>query len=127
MQTTISSGAAAAVIQIINQPNKVTSLLAEDLPKASNFYVSYFILQGLGVASEALAQVFDIAIFTVLSRLLDRTPRQMYKRFTELSGLGWGTEFPVYTLFTVIGKTAPPISSRMYDFWVDVLQLSRTP
>ena len=104
-QTTISSGAAAAVISIIDEPNKVTSLLAEDLPKASNFYVSYFILQGLGVASASLAQVIDITIYTILTFLLDRTPRQMYERFNELAGLGWGTEFPTLALFTVIGMS----------------------
>lgn len=92
------------MIQIINEPNQVTSLLAENLPKASNFYVSYFILQGLGVGSECIAQILEILLFTFLGRLLDRTPRQMYKRYTKLAGLGWGTEYPVYTLLAVIGK-----------------------
>lgn len=102
--TTISSGASAAAVQVINKPTEATNMLAENLPKASNFYISYFILQGLAIASSSLAQVVEILIFTVLGKLLDRTPRQKYKRFISLSGLGWGTEFPVYTLLTVIGR-----------------------
>ena len=47
--TTFSSGAAATVTQLIKHPDKATTLLAENLPKASNFYISYFIVQGLGM------------------------------------------------------------------------------
>ena len=46
--TTFASGAASVVTQIIDNPSSATTLLAENLPKASNFYISYFILQGLG-------------------------------------------------------------------------------
>ena len=87
--TTITSGASASVISIINQPNSAPSLLAQDLPKASNFYISYFILQGLAIASVALANVFGVLLFMVLGRIFDSTPRKMYKRYIELSGLGW--------------------------------------
>lgn len=48
--TTFSSGAAATVSQLIKHPEKATTLLAENLPKASNFYISYFIVQGLGMS-----------------------------------------------------------------------------
>ena len=102
--TTISSGAAAAAIKIINDPTKATDLLAEDLPKASNFYISYFILQGLMIAGGAVAQVIDLLIYWTLGWLLDNTPRKKYERFVSLTGLSWGTEFPVYTLLTVICK-----------------------
>ena len=103
--TTISSGAASSIAAIIHDPTSATSLLAQDLPKASNFYISYFVLQGLAIASAALANVFNVMVFMVFSRLFDSTPRKKYKRFVDLDGLGWGTEFPVYTLLTVIGKS----------------------
>lgn len=43
-----------------------------------------------------------LVIFMVLGKLLDTTPRKMYKRWISLSGLGWGTLFPVYTNLFVI-------------------------
>ena len=102
--TTISSAAAASVVSIIQNPGSVTSLLATDLPKASNFYISYFILQGLAISSGAVLQLVGVILYRILGKFLDSTPRKMYKRFSSLSGLGWGTVFPVYTLFTVIGE-----------------------
>ena len=102
--TTISSAAAASVALIIQNPGSVTSLLAQNLPKASNFYISYFILQGLTISSGAVLQLVGVILYRVLGKFLDKTPRKMYKRFSSLSGLGWGTVFPVYTLLTVIGE-----------------------
>lgn len=102
--TTLSSAASASVVGIIQNPTSVTNLLGQDLPKASNFYISYFILQGLTISSGALVQLVGVILYRVLGKFLDSTPRKMYKRFSSLSGLGWGTVFPVYTLLTVIGE-----------------------
>lgn len=102
--TTITSGASGAVIGIIQDPSSATSLLATDLPTASNFYISYFILQGLAISSGAILQIVGVILFKILGKLLDSTPRKMYKRWVSLSGLGWGTVFPLYTLLTVIGE-----------------------
>ena len=107
--TTVTSSASAAGIQIVQNPSTVLSLLSTDLPKASNFYISYFILQGLAISSGAVLQLVGVILFRILGKFLDSTPRKMYKRFVTLSGLGWGTVFPVFTLLTVIGKlTADP-------------------
>ena len=102
--TTLTSGASASAIKILHDPSMATTLLATSLPTASNFYISYFILQGLSISSAALAQVIGVILFRILGKFLDTTPRKMYKRFVTLAGLGWGTVFPVYTLLTVIGK-----------------------
>ena len=93
--TTMTSAASAAVGQILKNPSSVTSLLAENLPKASNFYISYFILQGLQFSSGALVQVVGLVLAKVLGRLLDSTPRKMYNRWAILSGLKWGTIMPL--------------------------------
>jgi calcium permeable stress-gated cation channel len=45
--TTLSSAVSSAIQPILDNPVSVTSLLAENLPLASNFYINYFILQGL--------------------------------------------------------------------------------
>jgi len=103
--TTIASSASAVTTQIINNPTSAPSLLAAKLPLASNMYISYFIVQGLTIASGALLQVVALILFKVLGKILDSTPRKMYKRFSTLTGLGWGTLFPIYTNLTVIGKS----------------------
>lgn len=99
---TLGSAASAAVGKIIKDPTIVTTLLSTSLPLASNFYLSYFIVQGLGVVAGLLVGLVGLIIAKVLGKLLDSTPRKMYKRWTQLAGLGWGTVFPIYTNLFVI-------------------------
>src|ERR1700754_2830457 len=73
--TTFASGAAAVVTQIIDNPSSATTLLAENLPKASNFYISYFIVQCLGIATGDLLNIGALVSFNVLARFLDKSPR----------------------------------------------------
>lgn len=106
----LGSAAASAVGTILQQPNQITTMLSTQLPKASNFYLSYFVLQGLGVVAGLLLNVTGLIIFMLLSKILDRTPRKMFKRWTQLTGVGWGTVFPVYTNLFVIGKLDSRVS-----------------
>ncbi|CAK46603.1 hypothetical protein CBS63078_4879 [Aspergillus niger] len=99
---TISSSASSVVTKIINNPTSAASLLAENIPTASNFYISYIILQGLSFSAGALLQISGLILGKVLGRLLDNTPRKMYSRWSNLAGLGWGTVYPVFTLLAVI-------------------------
>ena len=102
---TVSSAASAAISSIIGNPASAVNLLAEKLPQASNLYISYFIVQGLTIASGSILQLVGLILFVVLGKILDNTPRKIYKRWNSLAGLGWGTVFPVYTLIIVIGKS----------------------
>ena len=93
--TTMTSAATSAVPQIIKNPGSVTTLLAQDLPTASNFYISYFILQGLTFSAGALLQIVGLILYKVLSKILGSTPRKIYNRWANLSAIGWGTVVPV--------------------------------
>lgn len=103
--TTFTSSAAAVGAKIYHDPSQATSLLAQNLPTASNFFISYFILQGLGISSKAVLQIVGVILFLILGKFLDNTPRKVFKRWSTLSGLSWGTVFPVYTNLTVIGRS----------------------
>lgn len=100
--TTITSAATSVVTQIVQEPTKAMELLATNLPKASNFYISYIILQGMSISSGALLQIVPLAIYYVLGKILDNTPRKQYNRFVNLSSMEWGTTYPVYTNLAVI-------------------------
>ena len=88
---TLGSAATAVIQDIKKDPTSAASLLAKNLPKASNFYLCYFILQGLGIFAGVLLALVGLLLFMLLGKLLDKTPRKMYKRWISLSGLGWGT------------------------------------
>ncbi|KAL8709912.1 MAG: hypothetical protein Q9220_005362 [cf. Caloplaca sp. 1 TL-2023] len=114
--TTLTSAASASVTSILCKPGDAPSLLATNLPKASNFYISYFVLQGLTISSGAILGIAGLVIFKLLGAFLDTTPRKMYKRWSTLSSLGWGTVFPIYTNLTVIAITYSIIAPLVLGF-----------
>lgn len=100
--TTCTSAASSSVTKIISQPSMAMTLLSQNLPPASNFYISYMLLQGLSISSGMLAQVVGLILSFVLGRLLDKTPRQKWNRQVNLSPPSWGTLYGSFGLFTVI-------------------------
>lgn len=106
--TTFASGAAATVSAIIDNPSSATTLLAENLPKASNFFISYFIVQGLGIAAGNLLNIGALAMLTVVGKFLDKSPRKMFNRYIKLTGLGWGSLYPKVGNLAIIGASSPP-------------------
>lgn len=114
--TTITSSASAVGYQIFLHPQEVTSLLANNLPKASKFYISYFIVQGLGIASSIVSQVAGFVIFNLLYKYLSGTPRALYTKWANLSAISWGSVLPVYTNIAVISLAYAAIAPLMLGF-----------
>ncbi|KAI5919887.1 hypothetical protein F4810DRAFT_685419 [Camillea tinctor] len=114
--TTMTSAASAVGQQIAQNPASATTILAENLPKASNFYISYFIVQGLGIASSLLSQVVGFIVFTLFYKYLSGTPRAMYNKWANLSAISWGSVLPVYTNIAVISITYAGIAPLMLGF-----------
>ncbi|KJZ72979.1 hypothetical protein HIM_07551 [Hirsutella minnesotensis 3608] len=94
---TVFSSAVAAIEKIARDPSSVFTSLGQTLPTSSNFYISYFILQGLSIAVGVLTQVVGLFIFNLLYKFLAGTPRAMYQKWTALSAVLWGSLLPVYT------------------------------
>lgn len=107
---TLTSAASSTVTAIIKKPSSAMTLLAENLPKASNFYIAYFLLQGLSVPSGALLQVVNLILSKILGRVLDKTPRQKWARYNKLSEPSWGVIYPVLELLVCIMITYSIIS-----------------
>jgi calcium permeable stress-gated cation channel len=91
-------------------------LLATNLPKASNFYISYFILFGLMQAALQLLNVVPLLMYIILGKLLDKTPRKKFNRFIKLPGIGWGSTFPKFTLLGVIAISYSCIAPLILGF-----------
>ena len=109
---TLASGASSLVYKISQDPIQTPALLAQNLPKASNFYIDYFILQGLTISSGVVSQVVGFFIFKLLYKFLTSTPRSMYLKWTNLSAISWGSVLPVFSNIAVIGKS--PLQTYSY-------------
>ena len=99
---TISSSISSTIKIILKDPSKAATILATNVPTASNFFFSFLGLHGLSVASGVLLQIVVLILFYSLGRLFDNTPRKKWKRNSTLSSLSFGTIFPVFTNFVVI-------------------------
>ncbi|KAL4961019.1 putative DUF221 domain protein [Aspergillus stella-maris] len=114
--TTLTSAASAATAQIIQDTLSAKDLLAENLPKATNFYISYFLLQGLSISSLAVVQIMSVLGFKFMTTFFDGSPRRLYERWAALSELGWGNVFPVFTNMGVIALTYSCIAPLILGF-----------
>ncbi|KAL8972880.1 MAG: hypothetical protein Q9183_000307 [Haloplaca sp. 2 TL-2023] len=112
----ISSGLANTITQLSQNPTNIPGILASNLPKATNFFFSYMILQALSVSGGALLQIGSLFKWFLLAPVLDSTGRQKWHRQTQLSNINWGTFFPVYTNLAAIGLIYSVISPLIMVF-----------
>ncbi|KAG8794642.1 hypothetical protein FRC12_022951 [Ceratobasidium sp. 428] len=107
---TISSGIIAALPGLLNNPGSIATTLAQKLPEASTFFLTYAILQGLAGSAGGLLQAVPLILYYVKLYILGSTPRSIYNIKYSLRSVAWGTLFPAMSLITVIGITYSIIS-----------------
>ncbi|KAI1385784.1 DUF221-domain-containing protein [Hypoxylon trugodes] len=103
--TAVFSGAAAVsqeLMRRVKDPTSVPELLARQLPKAANFYLTYFIVQGITSAADNLLNYSDLLSYLFYNYFFDKTPRQKFNRFTNMKGIAWGKLFPKFANFAII-------------------------
>ncbi|KAL8849499.1 MAG: hypothetical protein Q9221_005506 [Calogaya cf. arnoldii] len=112
----ISASFTNVVTQLSQNPSNVTGILASNLPKSTNYFFSYMMLQALTVSAGALVQLGGLFKWFILAPLMDSTGRQKWKRQTGLTDVQWGTFFPVYTNLAAIGLIYSVISPLIMVF-----------
>ncbi|KAK3399509.1 hypothetical protein B0T20DRAFT_392525 [Sordaria brevicollis] len=113
--TTITSAASAAIMDVIKEPLKAPDLLAQNLPKASNFYLSYILVQCLGAGAARLANVGDLFRHDVMNNFAV-DPRKTYYRWRKLTPIHWGAVYPRFTNMGVIALAYSCISPLILVF-----------
>jgi hypothetical protein len=113
--TTFTSGATAVASQIVSNPAQAIPLLSKNLPKASNFYIAYFVLYGVANAARYLFSLIGLLGILVLSKF-DKTPRKKYMRYVSLMEPSWGAEYPKWTNLGVIAIAYAVISPLVLGF-----------
>ncbi|KAF1969274.1 DUF221-domain-containing protein [Bimuria novae-zelandiae CBS 107.79] len=115
---TTCAGAATAVIQEVrDNPGAVLTLLSNNLPKASNFYINYFILFGLSSAAGTLLNIGGFVSIVLLGRILPGgTPRKIWQKLVNLSAPAWGSEFPKWVNLGVIALSYSGIAPLVLGF-----------
>ncbi|KAF3928311.1 hypothetical protein AA313_de0209312 [Arthrobotrys entomopaga] len=98
----LSSALFGALRDFIKDPVSIPIKLAATLPRASNFFFSYLLVQALGISGGALLQVAPLFVYYIIGPLFNHTPRAKWTQAKNLNFVTWGTFFPLYTNFGVI-------------------------
>ncbi|KAK2600413.1 hypothetical protein N8I77_009949 [Diaporthe amygdali] len=114
--TALSSSATAFIPKIINEPHHIPQLLADNLPKSSNFYLTYFILQGLASSVKNIMNWSDLLEYLFFEIFIYKTPRDKYNQYTSLKGIAWGKVYPKFTNFVIIALAYSCISPLVLGF-----------
>ena len=100
----ISSGITTALKQLIRSIGSAPAILAINLPRASNYFFSYMLLQAFSVSAGALLQIGGLFSWFILAPFTDNTARARWARQVNLPTVQWGSFFPIYTNLAAIGK-----------------------
>ncbi|KAF2873533.1 hypothetical protein BDV95DRAFT_567216 [Massariosphaeria phaeospora] len=115
--TTVAGAVTAVIDKVIKNPGSILTLLSENLPKASNFYINYFILFGLSSAAGTLLNIGGFVGVVLLGRILPgKTPRKIFQKLATLSGPKWGSEYPKWTNLGVIALSYSCIAPLVLGF-----------
>ena len=99
---TLASGIIAALPDLAGNLSLAPTLLARNLPLASNFFLTFVILQGLTATASILLTIVPLIIYYVKLILLGSTPRSIFTIKYTMREVQWGTLFPTITLLVVI-------------------------
>lgn len=113
---TISAGLTSLIHQLFTQPTAFPKLLAENLPKASNFFFAYVAIQSLSTLGNSLLQPTTLLIQLLPNGLFQQTPREKFTQFVQYPTIEWGSVYPVYTNLAVISIIYSIISPLMVIF-----------
>jgi hypothetical protein len=104
-QTTLVVLLSAGVTTIANEMSNgglLVETLAKNLPKASNYFLSYVLLQALSVSASSLLRIDRLGGKLILAPIFDKTVTDMIMR-EKGQHFQWGTFIPFYTNLSCIG------------------------
>ncbi|KAK5128807.1 hypothetical protein LTR85_000140 [Meristemomyces frigidus] len=120
---TIAGGLTAFFSEIASQPNKVVSELAQNLPKAADYFFSYLMVQALSNSASSILQTGALFFWFIWAPISDSTARAKWRRQTNLNNVQWGTFFPPFTNFAVIGIIYSIIAPLILVFMLIIFSL----
>ncbi|WPH03522.1 Hypothetical protein R9X50_00640200 [Acrodontium crateriforme] len=120
---TLSSGLPTFFKTAAQHPDKIVTSLAQSLPQASSYFFSYLMVQALSNSATDLLQLLQLYLWFIKGPLSDSTPRRKWRRQTHLNTMQWGSFFPPFANFAVIGIIYSVIAPLILVFILFVFSL----
>lgn len=104
----LGSTAMSVLAHIYSDPSSATTVLATRLPGASNFYLSYFVVQGFTEAALVVLNVDGLLSRCLFSSIFDDTPRKKARRRKECFRISSGAALAICSSLIVIALCYAP-------------------
>lgn len=101
----VSASATTIINNLAHGFESIPLVLASNLPKTSNYFFSYLLVQGLSISANQLAQILKLLGSLYRSVNRDDSPRRQWQRRKAAFDLQWGTLIPVFTNLACIGQS----------------------
>lgn len=112
----LGSTASSLLAQIYSDPSSTTTILAKRLPSASNFYLSYLVVQGFSESAFVLLNLSGLFSRCILTRVLDDTPRKKSRRRKGAFEMSVGTVLATASSLLTIALCYAPAAPLMLCF-----------
>lgn len=123
LNVSLSAGFTTILGELTDTVQSVPAVLAQNLPKACNYFFSYIIMYTLTTVASTLIEVNDLLNLYIFSPVFDRTARQKWTRGQNLGLQKWGTFIPVLTNIACIGMSTLTIPRSIHYNTVQVLYI----
>lgn len=100
--STIAGGAIQSISTLVSNPTEIVGTLANKLPQAATFFITYVMLQATIPAALELLQIVPLILSWVFS-FLASTPRSIYGQRGTCPQVNLGTLIPSHTVIFVLG------------------------
>ncbi|KAG0298670.1 hypothetical protein BGZ98_000119 [Dissophora globulifera] len=117
--STLSGGILKTIKDLQDDGFKFDSLItrfSQKLPQASTFFVTYVLLRGFTGPALELLQIVPLLLNFFFTRLLAKSPRQIWNVQGRLESVNYGVLFPQQTLIFCIGIVYSTIAPLILPF-----------
>ena len=105
LTVSLSAGIATLVGDLKDNIASTPVVLAQNLPKACNYFFSYILIHTFTTVVSTLVEVNRFLSVFILSPLFDKTARDKWARSQNVGLQNWGTFIPVLTNVACIGSS----------------------
>lgn len=96
--------------------NDIVTLIAENLPRSSAFFINYVLLRGFTGPALELLQIAPLLLNFFFTNLMAKSPRQIWDVQGRLESVNYGVLFPQQTLIFCIGIVYSTLSPLILPF-----------
>ncbi|KAG0657026.1 hypothetical protein C6P44_004804 [Monosporozyma unispora] len=120
---TISSGVSFVIENVLDNPTNFPTLLAQELPKSSNFFCSFVIMRGVSYAGGNFLRIKQLSIEIFRKSFQISSPHKKLKAMRTSLSFQWGSIYPIFTIlgcitiiYSVIAPLILPLSCISFTF-----------